>query len=169
MHHADKLSQHSSTIWPVWLNGMMLVYKLSDCGFLISLQSLNSQISCLFSARILWNCQTKSINAGFFFSFFSFLQCLANSEEKYSNTSRKWQTRGSNNTVSQILFLWKYFLSENKVFPIIILGLRPCTRTWYSIGNTKVQRSSGKGCICFVTEIYTILLQKCSFYKGFFQ
>ena len=32
MQHTDKYSQHSSIIWPVWLNGSVLVYKLSGCG-----------------------------------------------------------------------------------------------------------------------------------------
>ena len=29
----DKYSQHSSIIWPVWLNAWVLVYELSGCGF----------------------------------------------------------------------------------------------------------------------------------------
>ena len=33
MHCADKYSQHSSIISPVWLNGWMFVYKLSGYGF----------------------------------------------------------------------------------------------------------------------------------------
>ena len=33
VHHKDKYSQHSSIIWPVWLNGGVFVYKLSGCGF----------------------------------------------------------------------------------------------------------------------------------------
>ena len=33
MHRADKYSQHSSIIWPVWLNGWVFVYELSGCGF----------------------------------------------------------------------------------------------------------------------------------------
>ena len=33
MHHADKCSQHSSIILPVWLNGWVFVYELSSCGF----------------------------------------------------------------------------------------------------------------------------------------
>ena len=32
MHRTDKYSQHSSIIWPVWLNGWVLVYELSGCG-----------------------------------------------------------------------------------------------------------------------------------------
>ena len=30
MHHVDKYSQHSSIIWPVWLNDWLFVYELSD-------------------------------------------------------------------------------------------------------------------------------------------
>ena len=33
MHRTDKYSQHSSTIWPVWLNGWVFVYELSGCEF----------------------------------------------------------------------------------------------------------------------------------------
>ena len=33
MHRTDKYSQHSSIIWPVWLNGWVFVYELSGCGF----------------------------------------------------------------------------------------------------------------------------------------
>ena len=31
MHRTDKYSQHNSTIWPVWLNGWVFVYKLTGC------------------------------------------------------------------------------------------------------------------------------------------
>ena len=31
MHSTDKYAQHSSIIWPVWLNGWMFVYELSGC------------------------------------------------------------------------------------------------------------------------------------------
>ena len=33
MHCRDKYSQHSSIIWPVWLDGWVFVYELSGCGF----------------------------------------------------------------------------------------------------------------------------------------
>ena len=33
MHRIDKYSQHSSIIWPVWLNGWVFVYELSGCVF----------------------------------------------------------------------------------------------------------------------------------------
>ena len=33
VHCTDKYSQHSSIIWPVWLNGWMFFYELSGCGF----------------------------------------------------------------------------------------------------------------------------------------
>ena len=33
MHCTDKYSQHSSIIWPVWLNVWVFVYELSSCGF----------------------------------------------------------------------------------------------------------------------------------------
>ena len=39
MHRTDKYSQHSSIIWPVWLNGWVFVYELSGCGFELTLLS----------------------------------------------------------------------------------------------------------------------------------
>ena len=33
MHRTDKFSQHSSIIWPNWLNGPVFLYELSGCGF----------------------------------------------------------------------------------------------------------------------------------------
>ena len=33
MRRTDKYSQHTSIIWPVWLNGSVFVYKLSSSGF----------------------------------------------------------------------------------------------------------------------------------------
>ena len=32
MQHTDKFSQHSSVIWPVWLNDSLFVYKLVVVG-----------------------------------------------------------------------------------------------------------------------------------------
>ena len=32
MHRTDRYSQHSSIIWPFWLNGWVFVYKLNGCG-----------------------------------------------------------------------------------------------------------------------------------------
>ena len=48
MHRADKYWQHSSTIWPVWLNGGMVLYELVVRTPLLSLKF---QISRLFWAR----------------------------------------------------------------------------------------------------------------------
>ena len=33
MHRTDKYSQHSSIIWPFWLNGWVFIYELSGCGY----------------------------------------------------------------------------------------------------------------------------------------
>ena len=33
VHPTDKYSQHSSIVWPIWLNDWVFVYKLSGCGF----------------------------------------------------------------------------------------------------------------------------------------
>ena len=41
MHRTDKYSEHSSIIWPVWLNGWVFVYELSGCGSESSCSHLN--------------------------------------------------------------------------------------------------------------------------------
>ena len=51
MHHTDTYSQHNSIIWPVLLNGWMLVYKLGWLWVQIKLLSLNFQIWRLLVAR----------------------------------------------------------------------------------------------------------------------
>ena len=43
----DKYSQHSSIIWPVWLNGWVLVCKLSCCGFESSYSHLKKRLLLL--------------------------------------------------------------------------------------------------------------------------
>ena len=43
LHRTGKYSQHSSIIWPVWLNGWVFVYELSGCGFESSCSSLKFQ------------------------------------------------------------------------------------------------------------------------------
>ena len=50
MHRTDIYPQHGSIIWTVWLNGWVLVYELSGCGFESSCSHLsNSQFNKLKS------------------------------------------------------------------------------------------------------------------------
>ena len=41
MRRIDKYLQHSSIIWPVWLNGLVFVCELSGCGFKSRCSHLN--------------------------------------------------------------------------------------------------------------------------------
>ena len=52
MHDRDEYSQQISIIWPVWLNGWVFVYELSDCGFK-SLLHLNFRYSSGWSKEFL--------------------------------------------------------------------------------------------------------------------
>ena len=52
IHHSDKYSQHSSIIWPVWLNGWVFIYKLSGCGFKSSCSYLNSRFRTCFEQGV---------------------------------------------------------------------------------------------------------------------
>ena len=48
IHRTDKYSQHSSIIWPVWLNGWVFVYKLSGCEFESCCCHLNFRFGACF-------------------------------------------------------------------------------------------------------------------------
>ena len=50
MHWTD--SQHSSIIWPVWLNGRVFVYELSGCGFESSCCHLNVRLCGYFEQGV---------------------------------------------------------------------------------------------------------------------
>ena len=51
----DKYSQHSSIIWSVWLNGWVLVCKLSGCGFESYCSNLNFKYRACFKQRVSWH------------------------------------------------------------------------------------------------------------------
>ena len=54
MQNADKYSQLSSIIWPVWLNDWGFVYKLSGCWFECSCSHLNSRFPAWLEQGISW-------------------------------------------------------------------------------------------------------------------
>ena len=53
MYRTDKYSQHSSIIWPVWLNGWTFVYEISDSGFEPSSSHLTSDFPSASSKEFL--------------------------------------------------------------------------------------------------------------------
>ena len=55
MHHADKYSQQSSIICPVWLNGWVFVYELNGCGFQSSCSQLNFRFCTCFEQGVAWH------------------------------------------------------------------------------------------------------------------
>ena len=55
MHRTDKYLQHSSIIWPVWLNGWVFVYELSGCGFESRCYHLNFRYGACFEQGLLWH------------------------------------------------------------------------------------------------------------------
>ena len=54
MHLTDQYSQHSSIIWPAWLNGWVFVYKLSGCGFESRCCHLNFRYGACFEQGVPW-------------------------------------------------------------------------------------------------------------------
>ena len=52
MHHADKYSQHSPVIWPVWPNDWVFICELSGCGFESCCSHLNQMFDFFFSIFI---------------------------------------------------------------------------------------------------------------------
>ena len=55
MHRTDKYSQHSSIIWPVWLNGWVFVYELSGCGFESRCSHLIFRYGACFEQGVPWH------------------------------------------------------------------------------------------------------------------
>ena len=55
MHRTDKYSQHSSIIWPVWLDGWVFVYELSGSGFESSYSHLNFRFYACFKQGVPWH------------------------------------------------------------------------------------------------------------------
>ena len=55
MQLRDKYSQHSSIIWPVWLNSWVFVYKLSGCGFQSHCSHLNFRYGACFKKGVPWH------------------------------------------------------------------------------------------------------------------
>ena len=55
MHHADKYAQYNSIILLVWLNGWVLVYKLSGCGFESHYCQLNFRDRTSFKQGVFWH------------------------------------------------------------------------------------------------------------------
>ena len=55
MQGTDTYSQHSSIIWPVWLNGWEFVYELSGCGFQSCCSHLNFRYGACFEQGVTWH------------------------------------------------------------------------------------------------------------------
>ena len=55
MHRTDKNSQHSSIIWPFWLNGWVFVYELSGCGFESSFSHLRFRFYACVKQGVPWH------------------------------------------------------------------------------------------------------------------
>ena len=77
MDRTDKYSQHSSIIWPVWLNGWVIVYEVSDCGF----ESRSSHLDIIWSSLRppelinyqIWTSYKIFLNLKYFFHLFGWL------------------------------------------------------------------------------------------------
>ena len=55
MHRTDKYSQRSTIIWPIWLNGLVFVYELCDCGFESRCSHLNFRYRVCFEKEVPWD------------------------------------------------------------------------------------------------------------------
>ena len=55
IHRTDKYSQHSSIIWPVWLNGWVFVYELNGCGFEFRCSHWNFRFRACFEQGVPYN------------------------------------------------------------------------------------------------------------------
>ena len=81
MHSTDKHSQHSSIIWPVWLNGWVFVYELSGCGFEPRCYHLKGNVYLLFTSTGLMT---------LFCSYCKSENCTTNQSVVYPSTIKRW-------------------------------------------------------------------------------
>ena len=51
-HYTDEYSQHSSMIWPIWLNSWVFVYKLSGYGLKSRCYHLNFRYNACFEQGV---------------------------------------------------------------------------------------------------------------------
>ena len=61
MHCTDKYLQHSSVIWPAWLNSWVFVYAPSGCGFESSCCHLIFRLPAFFEQSVPWNSGNYSV------------------------------------------------------------------------------------------------------------
>ena len=55
MQRTDKYSQHSSIIWPVWVNGWVFVYELCGCGFKSRCSHIIFRYGAWFEQGVPWH------------------------------------------------------------------------------------------------------------------
>ena len=55
MHCTDRFTQYSSIMWPVWLNGWVLLYELSGCVFDSRWSYLNLRYCACFEQGVPWH------------------------------------------------------------------------------------------------------------------
>ena len=55
MHGTDKHSEHSSIIWPVWVNGWVFVFELSGSWFASSCSHLNFWLHACYEQELPWH------------------------------------------------------------------------------------------------------------------
>ena len=82
MFRTDKYSQHSSIIWPIWLNGWMFVYELNACGFESRYCHLNFGLfltihhyTYIFNEKLHFNCHIAPVSSKEFLDIQATIVC----------------------------------------------------------------------------------------------
>ena len=122
-HHTDKYSQHSSIIWPVWLNHWVFVYELSAYGFESGCSHLNLIYYTCFELgvlRHLGNCIDIQATVVWIHSEMSAFFLLAKRSRILNfmftiihNSSKNFLKHKFNPFMAQCLFLCPLEMSEN--------------------------------------------------------
>ena len=95
MHRTDKYSQHSSIIWPIWLNGWVFVYERSGCGFESICNHLNFRFRVCFEEGVPWHWGNYGVWIHFFFQTYTHVQFeqLHKYIQKRNKIYKKWYTQ----------------------------------------------------------------------------
>ena len=102
MQRIDNYSEHSSIIWPVWLNRWVFVCDVSDSGFQSSYGHLNFRFHACFEQGVSWH-SCKDIYA------FT-LELVREKTRTYSQTHR------TDNNSERSSIIWPVWLNGSRFF-----------------------------------------------------
>ena len=133
----DKYSQHSSFIWPVWLNGWAFVYELSGYGFESRCCQLNfiytEREECSFNGWVLCSEGNTPKATGYWWESspdpkWNDTLCREMQHHSIAHKLQTWQNRYKQETEKSALNLFQCNTIETSSEVFLVLCLHWCFR-----------------------------------------